>query len=392
MSFPIIRFLTPVLVVAFGIGMYMLLHATKPEPEKSTEAPRPVSVYTEIARAESITLKVNTQGNVRARTDVDIVAQVSGRIVAVSPEFTEGGYIEPGVSLVSIEDTDYQLSLRQAEARVAGAKVGVEQALADADVARRQLRNDPTASPLALKKPQVAEARAMLAAAEAELEQARINLQRTEISLPFAGRLVDTRADLGQYLTPGSVVGRAFATDVVEIRLPLNSAQLASLGLPIGFRAAQGEGLPVAFKAEVAGQQQQWQGELLRLDASIDPDTRMLFGIAEVIDPYGSGAASSGMPMAVGLFVEAEISGREIPAATVISAEALRAGDMVYLIDDDGLLEMRRVEVAHKNAQQAVITGNLKPGERVIISAIRNPVSGMALAAISDNSDTVEAR
>ena len=132
-------------------------------------------------------------------------------------------------------------------------------------------------------------------------------------------------------------------------------------------------------------------GELLRLDASIDPDTRMLFGIAEVNDPYGSGAASSGMPMAVGLFVEAEISGREIPAATVISAEALRAGDMVYLIDDDGLLEMRRVEVAHKNAQQVVITGNLGPGEQVIISAIRNPVSGMALAAINGNPDLGEA-
>ncbi|MEP1594927.1 MAG: efflux RND transporter periplasmic adaptor subunit, partial [Halieaceae bacterium] len=172
MSFPVTRIVAPVLVVAIGVGLYMLLHATKPEPEKSTEGPRTLSVYTEIARADRVTLKVSTQGDVRARTDVDIVAQVGGRIVAVSPEFTEGGRVEPGVSLVSIEDTDYQLSLRQAEARVAGAKVGVEQALADADVARRQLRNDPTASPLALKKPQVAEARATLAAAEAELEQA----------------------------------------------------------------------------------------------------------------------------------------------------------------------------------------------------------------------------
>lgn len=383
MSFPVIRIVAPVAVVAIGVGLYMLLHATKPEPEKSTEGPRALSVYTETARAESVTLKVKTQGDVRARTDVDIVSQVGGRIVAVSPEFTEGGKVEPGIPLVSIEDTDYQLSLRQAEARVAGAKVGVEQALADADVARKQLRNDPTASPLALKKPQVAEARATLAAAEAELEQARINLRRTEISLPFAGRLVTTRADIGQYLTPGSIVGRAFATDIVEIRLPLNSAQLASLGLPIGFRAEAGEGLPVTFQAEVAGEQQSWQGKLVRLDASIDPETRMLFGIAEVQDPYGSGAAKSGMPMAVGLFVEAQISGKQLPEATIVSIEALRAGDMIYLIDDQGLLEMRRVDVAHKSEKNAVITGKLKPGEQVITSAIRNPVSGMALTAIT---------
>jgi RND family efflux transporter MFP subunit len=387
MSFPITRIVTPIVVVAIGIGLYMLLHATKPEPEKSDEAPRALSVYTEIARADSVTLTVKTQGDVRARTDVDIVAQVGGRIVAVSPEFTEGGQVEPGIPLVTIEDTDYQLSLRQAEARVAGAQVGVQQALADADVARRQLRNDLTASPLALKKPQVAEAKATLAAAEAELEQARLNLKRTEISLPFTGRLVTTRADIGQYLTPGSIVGRAFATDVVEIRLPLNSTQLASLGLPIGFRAEKNKGLPVIFQAEVAGEQQNWQGKLVRLDASIDPDTRMLFGIAQVQDPYGSGSAKSGMPMAVGLFVEAQISGRELPEATIISIEALRAGDMIFLIDDKGLLEMRRVDVVHKNDKDAVITGNLKPGEEVITSAIRNPISGMALTAIPAAND-----
>ncbi|MEP1595845.1 MAG: HlyD family efflux transporter periplasmic adaptor subunit, partial [Halieaceae bacterium] len=192
---------------------------------------------------------------------------------------------------------------------------------------------------------------------------------------------------IGQFLTPGSILGRAFATDVVEIRLPLNSGQLASLGLPIGFRAEEGKGLPVRFQAEVAGEQQRWQGKLVRLDASIDPDTRMLFGIAEVQDPYGQGVAESGMPMAVGLFVEAHISGREIPEATIISIEALRAGDMIYLIDDEGVLEMRRVDVAHKNDKDAVITGNLKPGEQVVTSAIRNPVSGMALAAIPAAAD-----
>ena len=109
----------------------------------------------------------------------------------------------------------------------------------------------------------------------------------------------------------------------------------------------------------------------------------MLFGIAEVQDPYGSGTAKSGMPMAVGLFVEAQISGKQLPEATIVSIEALRAGDMIYLIDDQGLLEMRRVDVAHKSEKNAVITGKLKPGEQVITSAIRNPVSGMALTAIT---------
>ena len=82
-------------------------------------------------------------------------------------------------------------------------------------MARKQLRNENNPSDLALKKPQVAEARARLKAAQADLEQTRLNLDRTAISLPFSGRLVSTRVDVGQYVAPGSVLGRAFATDVV---------------------------------------------------------------------------------------------------------------------------------------------------------------------------------
>ena len=173
------RVLAPILVIAGGIGIYSLLHATKPEPDKSTEEPRPTSVYTALAEQSDIVLKVETQGEVRARTELDVVAQVGGRILSVSPEFVEGGTITPGVPLLKIEDTDYKLALREAEARVAETEVAVQQALADADVARKQLRNDKTASDLALKKPQVAEARARREAAVASLEQAKLDLERT---------------------------------------------------------------------------------------------------------------------------------------------------------------------------------------------------------------------
>ena len=128
------RVLAPIVVIAGGIGIYALLHATKPEPDKSTEEPRPTSVYTALAEQSDIVLKVETQGEVRARTELDIVAQVGGRVLTVSAEFVEGGTITPGVALLKIEDTDYKLALREAEARVAETEVAVQQALADADV------------------------------------------------------------------------------------------------------------------------------------------------------------------------------------------------------------------------------------------------------------------
>ncbi len=371
----------PILVLIAGLGGYLLLQFSKPEPEKNDKEPRPISVYTESVKQRTLSLELVTQGDVRARTQIDLVAQVGGRIVSVSPEFTEGGNIEPNSPLLSIEDADYRLAFSQARANVAAAKVGVEQALADADVARKQLRNTSNPSPLALKKPQLAQAKSSLTAADANLEQARLNLERTHISLPFKGRLISTRVDIGQYVTPGTVIGRAFATDVVEIRLPLNDTQLASLGLPIGYTAPTGGGPDVAFSAVVAGQVQHWHGKLARLDASIDPDTRMLYASAVVLDPYGDNASENGMPLAVGLFVEAKITGRELTNAYTIAHSALRAGNVVFVINDHDRLEIRTVNVVHSSPQRAVISSGLETGERVITSPIRNAVQGMALSA-----------
>jgi len=378
----ITRVVAPVVVLAASAGAYALLQVSKPDPEKTEDGPRPISVYTESVKREDVSLQVITQGDVRARTQIDMVSQVAGRIVSVSPEFTEGGRFTPDSTLLKIEDADYRLLLSQARANVAEAEISVQQALADADVARRQLRNDPTASPLALKKPQLAGARARLLATQANMDQAQLNLERTNVSLPFHGRLISTRVDIGQYVTPGTVIGRAFATEVVEIRLPLNSSQLASLGLPIGYTAPTDGGLAVTFSAAVAGQPQQWQGKLTRLDASVDPETRMLYASAEVEDPYGENTSENGMPLAVGLFVEAEIEGRELEGAYTIPRSALRAGNTVFVITQ-GRLEVRPVTVVHSSPRRAIISSGVAVGEKVITSPIRNPVQGMALADVN---------
>lgn len=381
MASKLLKIVTPIAVLAASVGAFALLQISRPEPEKNEEGPRPTTVYTATVVEQPAQLEVITQGEVRSRTDINLVSQVGGRIVEVSPEFVEGGRIVPGVPLLQIEDTDYRLALSQAEAQLADAELAVQQALADQDVARKQLRNDPSASDLALKKPQVAQARALREAAIAGLEQARLDLKRTSVTLPFEGRVADTMVHVGQFIAPGTVLGRAFGTELVEVRLPLNNAQLASLGLPIGYTAAPDEGLPVTFIAEVAGQQHQWQGKLVRLDAAVDPDTRMLYAIAEVADPYGAAASDKGMPLAVGLFVEATIQGRSLERAAVIPGSALRAGNTVFLVDEEGLLDIRQVDVAHANRERAVISAGLASGERVVVSAIRNPIQGMALNA-----------
>jgi RND family efflux transporter MFP subunit len=288
--------------------------------------------------------------------------------------------------LLTIEDTDYRAAVEERRARVAAANVDLEQALADADVARKQLAGQKNPSPLALKKPQLARAESALKAAETALALAQTNLERTQISLPFAGRVESQSVDLGQYVNPGKVLGSVFGTDVAEVRLALTTNQLAALGIPIGFEGTTGGakegGLSTTLSVELGGVVHRWQGTLTGLDAAIDPATRTVYGTVTINNPYDIAQSASGMPLAVGLYIDAEIEGRLAVDAIQIAAEGLRAGDEVFVLNGEGLLDIRQASVIHRSRNTVLLSAGVEAGEQVIISAIRNPVRGMRLEAM----------
>ncbi len=379
----IFKIMGPVAIIALGIAGFQLLHATKPEPEKSDDGPRPVSLFVEKVRTDDLALTVDTSGEVRPRTEIDLVAQVSGRIVSVSRNFVAGGSIVSGATLIKIEDADYRLTVTRAEAQVAAAETRVELSEASAEIARRNWDDNIVgkATPLALKLPQLAEARANLRAAQAELELARLNLARTNITVPFNGRVRTKMADIGQYVSAGAPLGRVYSTDIAEIRLPLTDAQMATLGLPFGYEAEDGKGPRVVFDARVAGRTRTWEGRIVRAEAAMDAATRVLYVVAEVKEPYGAGA-DNGMPMAVGLYVNARIDGSELTDVLVIPRSALRSADKVYVVAEDGTLDIRTVETGYTDRDRVVITRGLSEGEQVVVSTVRSPRQGMKVAAI----------
>jgi RND family efflux transporter MFP subunit len=334
--------------------------------------------------ADEVTVTVNTQGEVRPKTEIDLIPQVSGRVVMISDQFAEGAEFGPQTTLVRIDDSDYRLALAQAEARVAAAHTRLEEELATAKIKESQWRTkggnaEPT--PFALNVPQVAGARAQLRSAEAELENARLNLSRTEIKVPFHGRVRAKNIGLGQFVSAGASLGRVFSVDMVEVRLPLTDTQLVELNLPMGYTAEAGAGPLVNFKAAVGTETYYWQGRIRRVNAAVDQDTRLIYATAEVEDPYGK-AAIGGMPMAVGLFVSAEIAGVERRSVFVMPRKALRNEDKVYVINDDSKLEIRTVEVLSTSEDQVYVTGGVMPGEQVVTSTIPAAVDGMQVEAI----------
>ncbi|WP_193165317.1 efflux RND transporter periplasmic adaptor subunit [Microbulbifer hainanensis] len=370
----------PVLVLALGFGVVQLMSAAKPAPEKKEEEHRLVSLAYSEAREETVHLTVATQGEVRAHTEIDLTPQVAGRIVAVSDSFAEGAGFEPGETLVQLDDADYKLALARAKAGVAEAETLVLQAKAAASIKRQQwlsVHPNKKPTPLQVNQPQVAEAEARLRSAQAELEEAELKLARTKIQLPFRGRVIRRDIGVGQYVTTNSPLGRVFATDRVEVRLPLTDSQLMELDLPMGFVATEEKpGPQVTFTAQVGSQQHQWRGRIVRTQAAVDQQTRLIYAVAEVNDPYGTGA-SNGVPLAVGMFVTAGAEGIQGHRALVLPREALRNADKVYVIDPDNHLSIRTVEVLSTSEDRVVVTSGVADGERVVTSTIANAVDGM---------------
>jgi len=386
------RFLIFGVVGAVGIFVIISLVATQEEPERANAAPRPVAVFVDPAQLDTIALQVTSQGEARPRTQITLVPQVAGRITFVNPDFIEGGFFEAGETLVQIEDADYRLAVTRASAQVAQAQQALAREQAESELAASEWAElgEGEASSLTLREPQLAEARAQLAAANASLQSARLDLQRTRISAPFSGRVRAKNADLGQYVSPGTQLGTVFSTDVILVRLPLTDHELGLLGIPIAYDAADTDGMPVQLSATLADRQHTWQGHITRTDSAIDPQTRVLYAIAEVTDPYGTGA-QGGVPLPVGLFVTASITGRDVENAYILPRSALRGQNSVYVAEEGGTLSVRTVEVIDSDAERVVVSSGVRGGEMVVTSPIRGASDGMRIQTFDESGDMIAA-
>ena len=388
----LLRIAAPLLVLITGFLVVQGLVAAKPEAEKKDEEVRKLSLYVDSVLSEQVVVAVKTQGEVRPKMEIDLIPQVSGRIVAMSEQFSEGAEFVPNTMLLKIDDADYQVAVVRAEARVAEAQTDLERELATAEIKQEEWRDNPRkeqeATDFALNLTQVAQAEAMLRSAKADLNKAKLDLARTEIRVPFHGRVRTRNVGIGQYVSAGMPMGRVFSIDTVEVRLPLTDAQLVELNLPLGFMASEAGGSPVVtFSATLGAREYQWEGAIVRIDASIDQETRLIYATAEVRDPYGL-SANEGMPIAVGMFVNAEIEGVAEQSAFVMPRLALRNRDKVYVINDDNELEIRTVEVLSTSEERVLVTSGVAEGDRVVTSPVPNAVDGMAVEPLFRNAQS----
>jgi len=369
------------LVLLLGGGLAYGLWVGKPHPEPVAPPELgPPLVDVVVAAPTDRGLSVRTQGTVRPLREIDLVSQVGGRVVAVAPYFAGGGFFTGGEELVKIEDVDYQFAIARAQSQLAAARQRLAEEQGRALQAKREWRDlgSDQANALFLRQPQIAAAEAALSAAEADLAAAQLDLSRTSISAPFNGRVVEKYVDVGQFVAPGSPIARVYDTDVALVRLPLTDRQVALLELPLNYSDAPRGAAPgalVVLRARFANREWEWQGRVVRTDASIDVSSRVVYAVAEVAKPFAAEPGSERPPLSPGLFVNATISGRELPGVSELPRSALRNDGTVMVVDAGQRARSREVQLLNGDDNRVWVQG-LAAGERVIVREPRTIVAG----------------
>lgn len=375
------KVLYPILVLAAGLGLALTIAVNEPvlEPEPY-EALAPTVRVTRASAGDEY-LRITSQGTVQPRSQSELIPEVNGRVVWISPALIGGGSFQHGDALLRIDDADYRTAVQRADATLKRAEVEYEYAADELErlksLHQRQLASQQQLDN-ARRGAQVADAN--LVESRAALEQAQRDLARTELQAPFDGLVRSERVDLGQFVTRGQSIGTIYATDYMEVRLPIATDQLVYSGLPISTRGQIPESLrpPVTVYAYLGDLRLEWEGQLMRLEAEIDERSRMLYGVTRLRQDLNA----SRPILPAGSFVQAEIRGRKVEQVIRLPRSAMRDDNQVLVIDADNRLQFRQVSILRLEHDDMLIDDGLEEGELVCISPLQTVVDGMAVKPV----------
>lgn len=379
-----------ILTICSGIG-FALFKMDRPPKDEEKTITIPL-VQSRLLSTESVQFTINSQGVVRPAIETTLVTQVSGVIIEVAPVFVSGGVFRKDDTLIRIDDSDYRVAVRQAEASLAAseARLTEEEARAKAEQQSwlRSGRKLEDAPELLLREPYVAEARAQVKAAGAQLDKARRDLERTVIRAPYDGMVRERKVNLGQFLGSGAQLGMVFSVASSEVRLPLKPADLAFIRLPAAGRQLSSD-ISVILNQTQGGGQISWSAQLTRVEGTVDERSRMHYVVATVTDPYGLNSAQAVEPLKVGSFVTARIQGEEISGLFRVPRRAVYGDGKVLVIDENNSLRYRSVKSVYADEEMVYVSEGLVEGERLCLTSLTNPVEGMKVR-YADSSAVIE--
>ncbi len=365
------------LMIVAAILIFAVMMATREEVTRqrmTLPAPR---VNVKAAKVGPTRVRITGEGTVSPLREIDLVPQVGGMVVFMSPALVDGGMFSKDDVLLRIDPVDYELAVKAARARVKDLESMLMLTEEEAEAAREEWKiqngdgNETAPPPLVAKEPQLAAAKAALAGALANLDKAKLNLQRTEIKTPFDGRISSKSVDLGQIVGVGQRLGTLFSVEAAEISVPLEDIDLRWIDVP-GFTADDANESETRVIADIAGETVIREAKLMRTEGRLDARTRMVNVIVRVERPYDTMP-----PLAMGLFVRVEIEGKTLPEAIWLPRGSIRDGGIVYIVDGESRIRFRQIEIARYDGDEVLVRSGIENGDLVVISQMKIVTEGM---------------
>jgi RND family efflux transporter MFP subunit len=379
-----LKIAVPLLVIIFGIVIMVALVSRRPAPNREIKNDPGILVEVFAAEKKSTDITVKGTGTVKAAQEVSVILQISGRVVYISPYLHVGGFFKTNDILLKIEDTDYKFALERVVAARAKAEYELATIESQARIARaewEQINKDKQSppNPLVVYEPQLKNAQAALASAEADVKKAELDLERTNMRAAFNSRVRSENVDIGQYIRTGTSVAVLSGTDTAEIVVPMPLDDLRWLSIPRS--GDKRKGSQASVRLNIGEKWYEWQGHIVRSTGEVDPKSRMMQIVVEITDPYDLREKSNTERplLAVGTFVDVRIKGLMVKDVFVIPRLAFRDNATVWVMDSEDKLQIKNVIPLRIEKQEVIITEGLSEGEKVVRTNISGAADGMKL-------------
>jgi RND family efflux transporter MFP subunit len=360
------------IILAFSIIIAGVLIKSRPVAVAKENKEDIPYVKTMMILPTTVKASISSQGIVQPESELTLLSELNSRVEWLSTKMEAGSSFKEGDTLIVLDKRDYELALITAESEVLNAEVNLEREQAESELAKKEWKRvgAGSGSDLALRKPQMAQAKATYAAAKARLEQAKRNLSRTVFIASFDGRVRSTNIEIGTTVFPGTLLGNIYAISAYEIRLPIADQDVFFSGLEFnGQKIEESKRLGVII---IQGDNK-WPAIIVRTEAEIDPATRMMAVVAKVDN---SDRKMFTTPLAVGQFVQAKISGIEISEISILPRSYVR-NESVWVVDNQMLMQNRLVEVLRNEDEFALIGEGFEPGDKLLTSRVSSLVNGL---------------
>jgi len=386
---PIVRIILSLLILASGVGAASYLKKSAPRTQKRAPAKLSPTVQVLTVARSDYQIAVTAMGTVVPAREVLLKSRVSGEVVEIHPEFTEGGFLKKDTKVLQIDPLDYELALARKRSAVADAEYALKLELGHQAVAQREWELLSDGKPvqdmekeLALRQPHLNKVRVDLTAAEAELKTAMLDLERTQIRAPFNAMVRSKSVDLGSQVTSQESLAELVGTDTYRIQVSIPVDRLEWIQTP------SQAGDPGSKARIVYSQGHERSGRVIRLLGDLATEGRMARILVEVPDPLGLTATTQDRaPLLIGEYVRVEIQGRKLDGVFEIPRAALRDQSSVWLVGKNQTLEIRKIRPIWRDPEMVLLKDTLTPGERLIVSDLAAPVEGMMLRVDASNSE-----